>query len=159
MLPARRPTTPRCFGPTSFSSIEWHAAQAWYSVLPCTASPALGFVAGAAGCPTAAIEMPASARNVAAARAKPRTRRSLVFMPVLLLGDRRVGERERAARSRDRHRRDAEHRAQLFGRDLEWPRPRALADRGLRIRRRARGVEGDVPFDLLHDLVDVAVQD
>src|ERR1043166_1690015 len=41
---------------------------------------------------------------------------------------------------------------------LSGPGPRTVAGRGLRIGGGARGVEGDIAFHLLHDLVDMAVQ-
>src|SRR5579864_9494487 len=55
--------------------------------------------------------------------------------------------------------RDAEHAAQLIPGYLERPRAFALAGSGLRVSGRASGVEGDVALDLLHDLMDMAVED
>src|SRR3979490_2286887 len=53
---------------------------------------------------------------------------------------------------------DAEHRAKLVVGDLHRSGRRGTARRGLREGGRARGVERHVAFDLLHHLVDVAVQ-
>src|ERR1700733_6584786 len=53
---------------------------------------------------------------------------------------------------------DAEHGAQLIVRDFHRPRRGRGARRRLRERGRARGVERDVAFHLLHHLVDVAVE-
>src|SRR5450759_1362635 len=53
---------------------------------------------------------------------------------------------------------DAEQRAKLVVGDLHRPGRGGGARRRLRERGRARGVEGDVALDLLHHLVDVAVQ-
>src|SRR5262249_52094677 len=53
---------------------------------------------------------------------------------------------------------DAEHRMQLFGRHLHWPRCRGAPRRRLREGGRARRVKRDVAFDLLLDLVDMAVE-
>jgi hypothetical protein len=55
---------------------------------------------------------------------------------------------------------DAEHAAQLVGRDVLYrPWRRSGARRRLRERRRAGGMERDVAFHLLHNLVDMAVED
>ena len=51
-----------------------------------------------------------------------------------------------------------EHLGQLIRRHLERPGTGAFAGHRLRIGRGARCVEGDVTFDLLHDLMDVPVQ-
>src|SRR5664279_3274113 len=53
----------------------------------------------------------------------------------------------------------AEQGAKLAVFDLHRPGRGGGARRRLRERGRARGVEGDVALDLLHHLVDVAVQD
>src|SRR5262245_29723717 len=53
---------------------------------------------------------------------------------------------------------DAENRAQLVVCNFHRTRRGSRARRGLREGSRHRGVEGDVAFDLLHDLVDVTVE-
>src|ERR1700728_1472028 len=51
-----------------------------------------------------------------------------------------------------------EHGGQLIGRNLERSRSRANTGHGMRVRGRARRVEGHVALDLLHDLMNVSVQ-
>ena len=53
---------------------------------------------------------------------------------------------------------DPEHLRQLLRRHFQRARARAHAGGGLRIGGRARGVKGDVAFDLLNDLMDVSIQ-
>ena len=67
-------------------------------------------------------------------------------------------QRQRARMLHDRHAGDPEHPGQLIRGHLERPGAGAFARRRLRIGRRACGVEGDVAFDLLHDLMNVSVQ-
>src|SRR5579872_3703255 len=70
--------------------------------------------------------------------------------------ERRIGPSKGVAFDRDLA--HAEHAAQLLRRYLErtWSRP--LAGRRLWERRRQGGLERDVAFDFLHDLMDVAVE-
>src|SRR5215472_5064840 len=73
-------------------------------------------------------------------------------------GEARIAKRQRAWVL---HRGDAgypQHSGKLIRGDLERTRARSDARRGLRIGRGARGVKGHVALDLLHDLVDVAVE-
>ena len=72
--------------------------------------------------------------------------------------ERPVRERQRERMLRQRDAAGAEHAGQLIGGNLERPGPLPHAGRGLRIGGRARGVEGHVALDFLHDLMDVAVQ-
>ena len=55
-------------------------------------------------------------------------------------------------------RRDAEHRAQLLRRHAHRSGRGRRTRRGLRESGRSRGVEGDVAFNFLHDLVNMTVQ-
>src|SRR5262245_59139337 len=74
------------------------------------------------------------------------------------LGDGRIGERCGARIGFDRDAGEAKHLRQLLRRDLERPWPWADAGCRLWIGGGAGGVEGDVAFDLTHDLMNVAVQ-
>src|SRR5580704_10484021 len=71
---------------------------------------------------------------------------------------RRIDDREPLVAPLEVDRGDAEHAAQLVVGDLERPRRLRRSWRRLRKCGRARGVEGDVAFNLLHHLVDVAVE-
>src|SRR5579863_10364133 len=90
----------------------------------------------------------------AAASAAPRRRYEICRM-VASGSERRIGPGETAAFDRDLA--HAEDAAQLLGRHLERTRTRSVAGRRLRERGRQRGLERDVAFDFLHDLMDVAV--
>src|SRR5262249_28570985 len=71
--------------------------------------------------------------------------------------ERRIDDGERPLALDVVHARQAEHRAQRFGRDvLQRARGGCLTGRRLGEAGRAGGVEGDVPFDLPGNLVDVA---
>src|SRR5215469_6180728 len=70
--------------------------------------------------------------------------------------ERRVGPSETAAFDRDLA--HAEHAAQLLRRHLERTRSGPLAGRRLRVSSRQGGLERDVAFHFLHDLMDVAVE-
>src|ERR1700722_7221663 len=72
--------------------------------------------------------------------------------------ERRVGQQSRTRKWEDVDARDAQHPWKLIRRDLERSRTGAVARSRLRIGGRACGMERDVAFHLLHDLVDVAVQ-
>src|SRR6267154_5937659 len=74
-------------------------------------------------------------------------------------GQRCVRQSQRARHWRNRDAGDSEKPWKLFRWDLERPRSRSVARNRLRISHGACGVEGDIPLDLLHDLMDVAVQD
>ena len=73
-------------------------------------------------------------------------------------GERGIGERKRSARARNLHGGHAQHFGQLFRRDFQRSRSRPVAGCGLRIGSRARGVERDVAFHLLNDLMNVSVE-
>src|ERR1700730_12303297 len=70
----------------------------------------------------------------------------------------RVDDREVLSAALEVDAGNAEQAAKLVVGDLHRPGRRGGARRRLRERGRARGVEGDVALDLLHHLVDVAVQ-
>src|SRR5262245_60039388 len=72
--------------------------------------------------------------------------------------DRRVDDGETLLVLLEGHAGDAEHAAQFVVRDCHRARRRRRAWRVLREGSRARGMEGDVALDLLHDLVDMAVK-
>src|SRR5271157_3203771 len=111
-----------------------------------------------------------AASNTAASPARAGIRRHFVFIIASLLVtsswdsqggslERRVDNGERPPPRHVVHARQAEHRAQLLGGDvLERAGGGRLTGRRLGEAGRACGVEGHVPFDLLRDLVDVAVQ-
>src|SRR6266851_5710636 len=108
---------------------------------------------------SACASAPPSCRTTAAATAKPRPRKavnSICNIPSAL--QRRVDDRERLVAHLEVDAGDAEHAAQLVVGDFH----RAGRGRGARGRLRegggARGVERDVALDLLHHLVDMAVQ-
>src|SRR5579863_83204 len=88
MLPARRPTTPRCLGPRSFSSIEWQAWHPWYSVLPWAASP-LGAASAEAG---VAPTIEAVARNALTTRSLMLSMFRFIGLPSCLLEDKTAAE-------------------------------------------------------------------
>src|ERR1700694_1409802 len=71
----------------------------------------------------------------------------------------RVDDREVLSAALEVDAGNAEQAAELVVGDLHRPGRGGGARRRLRERCRARGVEGDVALDLLHHLVDVAVED
>src|SRR5215472_15196494 len=79
-----------------------------------------------------------------------------VFRPAL--GQRRVGNGELLLALSVGDGPDAKRGTQLVGRHHERKRSRSGSRRGLRKSRRSGGVEGDLPFDLLHQLVNVAIE-
>src|SRR5579863_5522241 len=76
-----------------------------------------------------------------------------------LAGQRIVDEGERFVALRDRDGRQSKLAAELIGGNKHRPGRRRATGSRLRERRRQRGVEGHVAFDLLRQLVDVAVED
>src|SRR5450631_3298259 len=99
-------------------------------------------------------------KDIAAAMAsRPRPRRMTVSMtnfPLTL--QRRVDDGEALLAGLEVDAGDPEHAAKLVVGDLHRPGRGRRTRRRLRERSRARGVEGDVALDLLHHLVDVAVE-
>src|ERR1700722_2919848 len=83
MLPARRPTTPRCLGPKSLSSIEWQASHPWYRALPWAASP-LGALSAEAGI---AATTEAAAKNALTMRSLMLSVFRFIGLPSCLLED------------------------------------------------------------------------
>src|SRR6266403_223836 len=75
------------------------------------------------------------------------------------LTERRVYDRQRAVVRNICHFSQTKHAAELVCRNiLDWPRRRRGAGRRLGKRGRSRRVKGDVAFDFLQDLMNVAVQ-
>src|SRR5262245_564392 len=72
--------------------------------------------------------------------------------------DRRVDDGETLLILLEVHAGDAEHAPQFVVRDLHRAGRRCRAWRRLWEGRRARGMEGDVAFHFLHDLMDVAIE-
>src|SRR3982074_1160628 len=94
------------------------------------------------------------------ARRRPWLRRVTdVITNFLLALQRRVDDREVLNAALEVDAGNAEQAAKLVVGDLHRSGRGGGARRRLRERGRARGVEGDVALDLLHHLVDVAVQD
>src|SRR5271165_3899206 len=127
------------------------------------------FWIGESSPPLAPCASPA-ASNMAWSAARACIRLKFVFITASLLMtsswelqggslERRIDNGERPPPRGVVHARQAEHRAQLLGGDvLERARGGRLTGRRLGEAGRAGGVEGHAPFDLLRDLVDVAVQ-
>src|ERR1043166_4389899 len=103
------------------------------------------------------------ARYLTADNAKnSRTSRSVIQFGArrAVSAERRVGDGEACVVIGETDAGEAEEGAELFGGHVLQGAGRGrCAGRGLWVGGRARGVEGDVAFDLLHDLGDVAVQD
>src|SRR5262249_29454231 len=83
---------------------------------------------------------------------------SLVFFSLFLALQRRIDDRETLLVLLEGDIGNAEHFAQLIVRHFHRARRGGGARRRLRESGRTRGVERDVAFHLLHDLVDVAVE-
>src|SRR4029077_12792550 len=101
---------------------------------------------------------------VAVATAAPSTAATTQLPILVSIGpassalQRRIDDREPLVALLEVDRCYAEQAAQLVVGDLERPRRLRRAGRRLRKCGRAGGVEGDVAFNLLHHLVDVAVE-
>src|SRR3979490_2157451 len=91
-----------------------------------------------------------------AVRPRPRGVNDVMLIPSAL--QRRVDDGEALIAGLEVDTGDAEQRAKLVVGDLHRPGRGGRSRCGLWERGRARGVEGDIAFDLLHHLVDVAIQ-
>src|SRR6185312_14461647 len=90
---------------------------------------------------------------------KSRLRRAVPVISVIpSAGERRVDDRELLIVLLEVDAGDPEHAAELRVLDFHRAGRGGGAGRGLREGGRARGMERDGAFDLLHDLVDVAVE-
>src|SRR5690348_11435485 len=98
-----------------------------------------------------------SGRRRTAASIRPR-RNALFICRIPLASQRRVDDRKPLITLLEVDAGNAEHGAELGVLDLHRAGRGGAARRRLRKRSRARGVEGDVALDLLHHLVDVAVE-
>src|SRR5208282_3835925 len=110
---------------------------------------------------TTAASTPAAAAPSAAAARAARIVAGIELRMILLSStlQRRVDDREPLLALLKADAGDAKQAAQLVVGDLQRPGRGRRARRRLRKRRGARGVEGDVAFHLLHDLMDMAVED
>src|SRR6266702_2013940 len=155
-------------------TVSWAGSKVKLSI--CTSTPASVVFASVvfASVVLASVGLASSARTtlacriMAAAMARPSLRitalrsvADIMFSFPLRLRSalqRRVDDRKRLAALLEIDAGDAEHGAKLGVLDLHRSGRGGGPRRRLREGGRARGVEGDVAFDLLHHLVDVAVQ-
>src|SRR5579872_5165882 len=120
----------------------------------------------AATAPNAIIAPATGPRSIAPITARPGDNRAAarrrwllsVFMETPRLRQRLVDDGERLVALDDRDGRQAKLAAKLIGGHDHGTRRRRATRSGLRERRRQRGVEGHVAFDLLGELMDVAIE-